>query len=123
MQEDSTIATVHAYYETFRHGGAAFDSARLLEILAPDVLFEAPLVGRRVGAAALAPGVERFAKTVTAFRLIQEMCVGREMAVLYDCDLTRPGGTHRFAEFFRVDNGRITELRLLFDATEYRKLT
>lgn len=44
------------------------------------------------------------------------------MAVLYDCELTRPAGTHRFAEFFRVEDGRITELRLLFDATEYRKL-
>lgn len=25
-------------------------------------------------------------------------------------------------EFFHVENGRITELRLLFDATQYRKL-
>jgi ketosteroid isomerase-like protein len=118
---DDTITTVRAYYETFRHGGGAFDAARLLELLAPDLLFEGPLIGRRTGAEALVPGVERFAKSVTAFRLIQELCSGNEVAVLYDCDLTRPAGTHRFAEFFRVENGRITELRLLFDATEYRK--
>jgi ketosteroid isomerase-like protein len=120
--QENTIMIVHRYYDTFRQGGATFDAARLLELLAPDVLFEAPLVGRRSGAQALVPGVERFAKTVTSFRLIQELCTGSEMAVLYDCDLTRPAGTHRFAEFFRVENGRITELRLLFDATEYRKL-
>ena len=119
---ETTVATVHAYYDTFRHGGARFDAERLLELLAPEVLFEAPLVGRRVGAPALVPGVERFAKSVTSFLLIQELCTGNEMAVLYDCGLTRPAGTHRFAEFFRVENGRITELRLLFDATEYRKL-
>ena len=121
MQEH-TITTVHAYYDTFRHGGDAFDASRLLELLAPDVVFEAPLAGRRIGAQALVPGVERFAKSVTTFRPLQELCVGNEMAVLYDCDLIRPAGTHRFAEFFRVENGRITELRLLFDATEYRKL-
>lgn len=120
--QQTTAAIVHAYYDTFRHGGATFEAARLLELLAPDVLFEAPLVGRRSGAQALVPGVERFAKTVTAFRLVQELCTGNEMAALYDCELTRPAGTHRFAEFFRVENGRITELRLLFDATEYRKL-
>jgi ketosteroid isomerase-like protein len=117
-----TAATVHAYYATFREGGAHFDPAHLLAVLHPDVLFEAPLVGQRRGAEALVPGVQRFATSVTSFRMIQELCVGNEMAVLYDCSLTRPAGTHRFAEFFRVENGRITELRLLFDATEYRKL-
>ena len=122
MQID-TIKTVHAYYATFRHGGTKFDASRLLALLAPDLLFEGPLVGRRTGAQALVPGVERFATSVTAFRLIHELCSGNEMAVLYECDLTRPEGTHRFAEFFRVENGRIIELRLLFDATEYRKLT
>jgi ketosteroid isomerase-like protein len=122
MQRD-TAATVHAYYATFREGGARFDKARLLDVLHPDVLFEAPLVGQRRGAEALAVGVERFAKSVTSFRSIQELAVGTEMAVLYECVLTVPAGTHRFAEFFRVEAGRITELRLLFDATEYRKLT
>ncbi len=121
MKRD-TAATVHAYYATFRDGAARFDPAHLVELLHPDVLFEAPLVGQRRGAQALVPGVERFAKSVTSFRLVQELCVGSEMAVLYDCALTRPSGTHRFAEFFRVEDGLITELRLLFDATEYRKL-
>ena len=123
MQEtEKTVAVVRAYQETFRHGGARFDAARLLEVLAPDVVFEATLVGRRIGAAALVAGVERFAKSVVTFTVIQELALGREMAVLYDCELTRPAGTHRFAEFFHVEGGRITELRLLFDATEYRKL-
>lgn len=122
MPTETTLATVHAYYDTFRHGGASFDSARLLALLKPDLVFEAPLVGRRVGAEALVPGVERFARSLRSFQLVQELWVGSEVAVLYDCELTRPAGRHRFAEFFRVEGDRIAELRLLFDATEYRKL-
>jgi hypothetical protein len=40
---------------------------------------------------------------------------------LYDCELTRPVSTLRCAEFFRVAGDRIEAIRLLFDATEYRK--
>ena len=116
------LDVVHAYQDTFRHPGRPFDADRLLAVLAEDVVFESPLTGRRVGARPLLPGIERFARSVRAFRPVHELAVGSEVAVLYDCDLSRPEGTHRFAEFFRVDQGRITELRLLFDATEYRKL-
>ena len=43
-------------------------------------------------------------------------------ALLYDCDTTTPAGVVRTSEFFSVDNGKITEIRLVFDATELRKL-
>jgi len=43
-------------------------------------------------------------------------------ALLYDCDTPTPAGVIRTSEFFSVDNGKITEIRLVFDATELRKL-
>jgi len=43
-------------------------------------------------------------------------------ALLYDCDTPTPAGVIRTAEFFRVEDGKITEIRLVFDATELRKL-
>ena len=43
-------------------------------------------------------------------------------ALLYDCDTATPAGLIRTAEFFGVDGDRITEIRLVFDATELRKL-
>jgi hypothetical protein len=46
---------------------------------------------------------------------------GNEAAVLYDCDLTMPEGTFRFAEFIRVDGDKIRQDRLVFDAVEFRK--
>jgi ketosteroid isomerase-like protein len=43
-------------------------------------------------------------------------------ALLYDCDTASPAGVIRTAEFFTARNGKIAEIRLVFDATELRKL-
>jgi hypothetical protein len=43
-------------------------------------------------------------------------------ALLYDCDTVTPAGVIRASEFFSVDKDRITEIRLVFDATELRRL-
>jgi ketosteroid isomerase-like protein len=43
-------------------------------------------------------------------------------ALLYDCDTASPAGVIRTAEFFTIRDGKIAEIRLIFDATELRKL-
>jgi hypothetical protein len=43
-------------------------------------------------------------------------------ALLYDCDTASPAGVIRTGEFFTVQNGKIARIRLVFDATELRKL-
>jgi len=43
-------------------------------------------------------------------------------ALLYDCDTATPAGVIRTAEFFATKNGKISGIRLVFDATELRKL-
>lgn len=50
--------------------------------------------------------------------MLNRVCAGDLAAALYDARM--PGGTVRFAEFFRVNVGKIQSLRLLYDATEYR---
>jgi hypothetical protein len=47
---------------------------------------------------------------------------GNGAALLYDCDTMSPAGVIRTAEFFTVEGGRIKSIRLVFDATELRKL-
>jgi ketosteroid isomerase-like protein len=111
---------VSAYYDSWTHG--AFDEERLQAILAEDLVFEGPLAGHRVGAEGFIRGVHGVAQALKEFRLIQRLDNGDEVSVLYECDLTRPNGTHRFAEFFRVENGRIQAINLLYDGTEWRKL-
>ncbi|MFZ2632492.1 MAG: nuclear transport factor 2 family protein [Desulfosalsimonadaceae bacterium] len=43
-------------------------------------------------------------------------------ALLYDCDTVTPAGVIRTAEFFSITNGKISEIRLVFDSSELRKL-
>jgi hypothetical protein len=42
--------------------------------------------------------------------------------MLYDCETATPAGVIRTAEFFSIAGGKITEIRLVFDASELRKL-
>jgi len=43
-------------------------------------------------------------------------------ALLYDCDTASPAGMIRSAEFFTIKGGKISEIRLVFDASELRKM-
>jgi hypothetical protein len=43
-------------------------------------------------------------------------------ALLYDCDTLTPAGVIRTAEFFSTRGDKISEIRLVFDASELRKL-
>jgi ketosteroid isomerase-like protein len=50
-------------------------------------------------------------------------CVdGEGAALLYDCDTPTPAGVIRTAEFFRTRNGKIVEIRLVFDAAALRAM-
>ena len=50
-------------------------------------------------------------------------CYGEDgAALLYDCDTPTPAGVIRTAEFFTTKGGKISEIRLVFDASELRKM-
>jgi hypothetical protein len=44
------------------------------------------------------------------------------VALLYDLITSTPAGVIRAAEFFRVTNGKIREIRAVFDPTNLRKV-
>ena len=114
---ETTEGLVRQYYDTLREG-VSFDRERLRTILAPDLVFEGPIAGRRVGADGFIKGVAGFAETARGLTMLHRLHAGGEAAALYDAEL--PGGRVRFAEFFAVAAGRITSLRLLYDPAEYR---
>ena len=109
---------VQAYYDILNGGTASFDPARLRAILAPDLVFEGPIAGRRIGAEGFIKGVSGFAETMRGLTMLHQVHAGDMAAALYDAEM--PGGTVRFAEFFQVADGRIRSLRLLYDAGTYR---
>lgn len=115
---DTTGDVVRAYYDILKEGMASFDPDRLRAILAPDLVFEGPIAGRRVGAEGFIKGVSGFAETMRGLTMLNQLREGGAAATLYDAEL--PGGTVRFAEFFQLDAGRIQSLRLLYDAAKYR---
>jgi ketosteroid isomerase-like protein len=63
-----------------------------------------------------------FQKMLQGVNLIQSFFSEKGAALLYDCDTMSPAGVIRTAEFFTVTDGKITAIRLVFDATELRKL-
>jgi hypothetical protein len=111
---------VDAYYDSWING---FDETRLRSILHPELEFNGPLAGQRVGAEPFIRGVADIARALKSFRWIQRIDGDDEVAAMYECDLSRPEGTFRFAEFFRVENCKIRSLNLSYDGTEFRKLT
>ena len=67
-------------------------------------------------------GLTMFQKMLRGVNLIQSFYSESGAALLYDCDTMSPAGVLRTAEFFTVEDSKIKSIRLVFDATELRKL-
>lgn len=115
---DSAAKVVQAYYDILKRGKDSSELGGLRAVLDPDLAFEGPIAGHRVGAESFIRGVSGFVETMRSMEFLHQLSAGEMAATLYDAEL--PGGTVRFAEFFQVDRGKIKSLRLLYDATEYR---
>jgi hypothetical protein len=122
MERDMTRELVQAYYDSWKNGMASFDEGRLRSILAPDLKFEGPIAGKRDGLEPFLGGLADFVRKLKAYRGVQQLHAGNEASALYDCSIGVSAGTLRLAEFFRVQNGKVHEIKLLYDATEFRRL-
>jgi hypothetical protein len=122
MDNDKTREVVQGYYDSWKNGMASYDEGRLRSILAPDLWFEGPIAGKRHGLEPFLLGLADFVRMLKAYRTVQQMHAGDEASTLYDCDIGVSAGKLRFAEFLRVQNGKIQEIKLLYDATEFRRL-
>jgi len=63
-----------------------------------------------------------FQKMLIGVTLIYSFYSDTGAALLYDCETMSPAGVIRTAEFFTVTDDKINTIRLVFDATELRKL-
>jgi len=63
-----------------------------------------------------------FAQMLTRVDVLQELFTDDGAALLYDCVTNSPAGTIRTAEFFGLRDGKIANIRLVFDATALRQL-
>ena len=118
---EQTVTLMRAYYDCWGKGFETLDSARLRTLLAPDLIFETPLNQRR-GADSCLTGIAGFSKTLKSLSMLQLLAAGADGAAVYDCRLTMPVSELRCAEFFRIEGERIQGIKLVFDATGYRKV-
>ena len=119
MAIDTTTEVARAYYDSWKGGRGHFDAPRLRGILAPDLVFDGPLAGHRVGAEGFLKGLADFAQSVTSLRLVSVVRDGQQAAYLYDCDLTGRPAPVRFAEFLRIGDGLIQSITLLYDKGDF----
>lgn len=116
-----TRELVQAYYASWQAGEGGYDEGRLRSVLAPNLHFEGPIAGVRDGLEPFLAGLGGVVRVLKARQMVHQVYSGNEAATLYDCELGAAEGTLRFAEFFRVQDGRIQEIRLLYDPTEFRR--
>ena len=64
----------------------------------------------------------QFQRMLRQVTLLQSLFEQDGAALLYDCDTASPAGVIRSAEFFTAKGGKISAIRLVFDASELRKL-
>lgn len=118
MTTEKTLELVRAYYDSWKGGAEHFDEARLRGVLHPRLQFEGP-ASKRDNAEDCLPGIQRFGSTVRAQRMLQMFANGPEAVAIYDCDLTGPVRSLRFAEVFRVEGDRICSIRLMYDTAAF----
>lgn len=106
---NGAVATSRAYYEAW----AAQDFDRAMTLVADDVVCLAP-AGRLEGAAAFRAFMEPFTRIVTRTELVAAFGDDRTSVLLYDTS-TIPVPDAPGAECHTVVDGRITEIRIVFD--------
>ena len=66
--------------------------------------------------------VKGFRQMVKGVTFLEEVYSGNTASLLYDVATASPAGTIRMAEFYEVSNGKIVKMKLVFDASELRKM-
>jgi hypothetical protein len=113
----STVDVVRAYHEARFRG----DAAAAVALTGTPFLFESPMLRFDDPAAHLA-GLPDFLRIVTGVELLSELYGAEEATLVYDVHTASPVGTQRTAEHFRLTGGRITSIRLIFDAAPWQAL-
>ncbi|MCC5578764.1 nuclear transport factor 2 family protein [Microtetraspora sp. AC03309] len=119
MITDATLTrqAVRGYHDARFRGDVPAAAAQLAETFA----FQSPMMSSADAAGHLA-GLPGFLQIVTGVDMISELYGESEATLVYDVHTATPAGTQRTAEHFRLDDGKITSITLIFDATPWQPM-
>lgn len=117
MSRAQTRDVVRAYHDAYRRG----DVQTIGTLLAESFAFRSPIMAfdsQRQHLAALV----RFVPFVTGVDMISELYGDGEATLVYDLHTSLPPKIQRSAEHFRLVDGRISSIIIIFDATPWRPI-
>jgi urea transporter len=112
-----TRETVQAYHRARFAGDVTAAAAQL----AGTFSFRSPLI-ESADARGHLDGLAGFVGIVTGVDLISELYGDAEATLVYDVHTATPVGVQRTAEHFRLRDGKIEAITLIFDATRWHPL-
>lgn len=112
-----TRETVQAYHRARFDGDVPAAAAQL----AGTFTFRSPLIESADARGHLA-GLAGFVGIVTGVELISELYGDAEATLVYDVHTATPVGVQHTAEHFRLRDGKIEAITLIFDATRWHPL-
>jgi hypothetical protein len=107
--------------QTYHHARFRGDVPAAVAQLAEAFTFHSPLMHSDDPAGHLA-GLAAFLQVVTGVDMVSELYGASEATLVYDVHTATPVGTQHTAEHFRLVDGRIASIRLIFDATLWRPM-
>ncbi|MGW0197688.1 hypothetical protein [Nonomuraea sp. NPDC003201] len=113
----SAREVVKAYHDA-RFRGAVEEAAALV---GEPFSFRSPFISSADPAGHLA-GLEGFLRVVTEVEMISELYGESEATLVYDVHTATPAGIQRTAEHFRLRDGKISTIMLIFDAAPWQPM-
>lgn len=107
--------------ETYRNAWTSGNFAAARVCLGDDLDFKGSIDTSQTAGEFIA-ALRRFYGMLNHVTLLNSVFEQGGTALLYDCDTASPAGVIRTAEFFTTKGDKVGKIRLVFDASELRKL-
>ena len=116
----TTISDSRQLVQSFLAGrlDPAADAAALMH---PQSTFESPMM-RFDDRASYLESHRSFQTLVTGMTMLSELYATEEATLLYDLETATPAGVQRTAEHFRIADGKVASIVLLFDSAPWRPI-
>ena len=108
------LEVANRYFDTWQNK----DGEGLADLLSDDFSFIGPI--DRLDKAGMLAAVPMMGKAIEKFHVQHQFEDGDNVCCIYDLDMATPAGkmTIPMAEWLQVSNGRISRIKLFFDARE-----